>query len=143
MSCPNNCSGHGKCQSDNTCVCDDGWSGKDCSEIKCMNDCFGHGTCDKTTGNCTCDPGYGGIDCSKHKGCPEDCNNRGICDYSDCNNYYCKCKCSAPYIGDDCSIVDRSGNTLYVHIFLYIIAGMFGLITLALGIYLLLKWYRK
>ena len=143
MSCPNNCSNHGICQSDNTCLCNNDWEGKDCSIRKCINDCSGHGTCDQIKGNCKCDTGYSGIDCSVHKSCIDDCNNRGICDYDDCDKYHCKCKCSPPYIGPGCSVVDRSGNVQYVHIFLYIIAGIFGLAAITLGVYLLLKWYKR
>merc|ERR1711991_642720 len=30
--CPNDCSGHGQCMSDGSCVCDDNYSGEDCSD---------------------------------------------------------------------------------------------------------------
>lgn len=71
MNCPNNCSGNGKCQSDNTCLCDKG------------------------------------------------------------------------YLGDSCSILDKSGKIKNIDIFLYVLGGIFGSITLALGIYLYIKWYSR
>ncbi|XP_033095398.1 protein bark beetle-like [Anneissia japonica] len=42
--CPNKCMGNGVCQY-RTCICDPGWSAKDCSKYICSDGCSNHGTC--------------------------------------------------------------------------------------------------
>ena len=53
---PGVCSAHGRCTADALCICDDGYSGTDCSQV-CPQPwggavCSGHGTC--TSGGCSC-----------------------------------------------------------------------------------------
>jgi len=59
--CLNDCFGRGQCVEE-TCVCQEGWTGTDCSSEYCPSDCSGHGHCE--SGYCMCDPMYGGPDCS-------------------------------------------------------------------------------
>jgi hypothetical protein len=96
--CPNSCSGHGQCQSEERfvkdaatgfkyeaydsaqqygCRCDDGYRGADCSQIECPSgaDILGG------------DGGAAGMDCS----------GRGLCDYSTG-----VCKCHKGYYGERC-----------------------------------------
>lgn len=66
--CPNNCTHHGKCIN-NTCVCENDWSGKDCSRALCPNNCSHAGVCGIK--KCECISGYSGQSCSLHKTHPE------------------------------------------------------------------------
>jgi hypothetical protein len=97
--CPNSCSGHGQCQSEQRFVKDSGIVGN-------MYDAY-----DKLQQyGCRCDEGYRGADCAQIE-CPSgadilggdggaagmDCSGRGICDYSTG-----VCKCSKGYYGERC-----------------------------------------
>ncbi|GMI14279.1 hypothetical protein TrVE_jg3786, partial [Triparma verrucosa] len=95
--CPNSCSGHGSCGSENTCTCDWGWStAPDCSLRVCPNatswgskptatsvghtamECAGVGVCQHATGLCECPIGFTGQACER-LACPKDCSNQGTC----------------------------------------------------------------
>ncbi|XP_073988408.1 multiple EGF like domains 8 isoform X2 [Rhodnius prolixus] len=64
FSCPSHCphecvKGH--------CVCPEGTTGNDCSDILCPNNCSAHlsrGVCDKGYGRCICSDGWGSPNCS-------------------------------------------------------------------------------
>lgn len=126
------CSGHGSFSFDLCgCVCEDGWSGKNCSEPRCPDDCSGQGVC--VEGECVCDRDFGGDNCSEPR-CPSDCSGRGLCidgecvceesftgedcmvgrclnDCSDqglCINATCQCR--PGYVGEDCSLVYCASN---------------------------------
>lgn len=55
---------HGDCQSDNTCDCDEGWSGARCDEPMCNPPCQ-HGVCDSSLHICNCYLGYAGDACDQ------------------------------------------------------------------------------
>uniref|UniRef100_A0A668ANY9 Attractin like 1 n=1 Tax=Myripristis murdjan TaxID=586833 RepID=A0A668ANY9_9TELE len=72
-SCPNNCSGHGKCTTGNSiasrvyCECDKYWKGEACDIPYCRNNCGSpdHGYCDLTGEKlCVCNDSWQGPDCS-------------------------------------------------------------------------------
>ncbi|XP_070974335.1 tenascin-R [Oncorhynchus clarkii lewisi] len=126
------CSGHGSFKMDLCgCVCEDGWTGKNCSEPHCPDNCSGQGVC--MEGECVCDRDFGGDNCSEPR-CPADCSGRGLCmdgeciceenftgedctlgrclnDCSDqglCTNGTCQCR--PGYVGEDCSLAYCANN---------------------------------
>lgn len=50
----------GKC-GNGVCICDEGWTGMDCTERKCLPGCEQHGHCNN--GTCMCMKGWNGENC--------------------------------------------------------------------------------
>lgn len=110
--CPNNCSGHGTCNTTTgKCSCEGKYIGLDCGELTC-EDCGQHGKCDSRSGLCTCETGWTGEKCdTPYIECLPNCNTEG--GYCDTNTGKCICKdgyhgvtCSAK----ECSPKDCSGH---------------------------------
>lgn len=82
--CPQGCSNHGVCLRGNTCACDPGWSGADCSTCTCGSAdgevCSGHGTChfNSTADSCSCQcsGGWLGANCDTPN-VPSSCKDAG------------------------------------------------------------------
>ena len=94
-----NCGSHGTWTS-GSCVCTDGYTGKNCeTDIFCTNNtCSGHGKC--TNSFCICKDGWAGKDCSTVSiQCKEDC---AINKYCDLTTGTCACKNGSTK--DDCSL---------------------------------------
>ena len=77
--CSNNCSGHGFCHNDGSCLCKLKWKGPDCSTSICSNNCSGHGRC-RNNGSCHCYTEWTGDDCSTPAALPSPntCSGRGF-----------------------------------------------------------------
>eukprot|EP00353_Schmidingerella_taraikaensis_P014053 CAMPEP_0185578676 /NCGR_PEP_ID=MMETSP0434-20130131/13078_1 /TAXON_ID=626734 ORGANISM="Favella taraikaensis, Strain Fe Narragansett Bay" /NCGR_SAMPLE_ID=MMETSP0434 /ASSEMBLY_ACC=CAM_ASM_000379 /LENGTH=336 /DNA_ID=CAMNT_0028196531 /DNA_START=26 /DNA_END=1036 /DNA_ORIENTATION=- len=127
-SCPNQCSGHGRCGEWDKCECFYRWMGNDCSQRMCKEglawvdgsqanphswaECSNKGICDRETGECVCYDQYDGAACERSV-CPNDCSGHGTCEYIhelgdwDSTNWdYWKiqgCKCDGDWTGTDCS----------------------------------------
>lgn len=96
--CPNKCSGHGSCGTNDVCACMQNWVGGDCSMRLCplvrawqdtavgdndahyYKECGNRGTCDREKGICDCDVGFVGSGC-RRMACPDDCSGHGVCDF--------------------------------------------------------------
>lgn len=129
-SCPNRCSGNGRCGRYDKCTCFPGFTGPDCSERYCKfgvawvdgssadphtyAECSNKGICNRATGECSCFEGYEGAACVRSV-CPNKCSGHGTCEYiQDLGSYnnastawdYNKiqgCRCDGGWGGDDCS----------------------------------------
>lgn len=110
------CSGRGKCNyASGTCICQNEYTGYDCSRMKCMNDCSGHGYCislrqaanlnigyifNRTTTysqwdadiiyGCNCDLGFIGSDCSQMQ-CKSGLDPRVTSSYMQTTTLICDC----------------------------------------------------
>ena len=114
-----NCSGHGKCKSEQptllspeplgSCTCDRGYRLNNCSR-ECAggakNPCSGsnQGTC-TATGSCICEPGWRGASCNREcaGGFSKPCNNHGIC------TPFGNCSCFEGYLSFDCGFECEGG----------------------------------
>eukprot|EP00580_Thalassiosira_gravida_P000078 CAMPEP_0201610892 /NCGR_PEP_ID=MMETSP0492-20130828/18304_1 /ASSEMBLY_ACC=CAM_ASM_000837 /TAXON_ID=420259 /ORGANISM="Thalassiosira gravida, Strain GMp14c1" /LENGTH=245 /DNA_ID=CAMNT_0048076875 /DNA_START=53 /DNA_END=791 /DNA_ORIENTATION=- len=101
--CPNGCTKHGSCGTNDKCTCynrpngDPAWTGHDCSQRTCPKgdawtaevvegensshprmECSNKGLCDRNSGECRCFENYDGKACERTL-CPNDCSGRGIC----------------------------------------------------------------
>ncbi|CAK9312628.1 unnamed protein product [Citrullus colocynthis] len=77
-SCPNNCSGHGRCLSSGLCECGNGYTGVDCSTAICDEQCSLHGG--------VCDNGICEFRCSDYAGYSCQNSSRLLSSLSVCKN---------------------------------------------------------
>lgn len=126
-SCPNQCSGHGACTTDDQCRCWKGYEGYDCSQRACpyveswgkdshgYAECAGKGICDRTSGLCACFSGYEGRGCER-SACSNGCSGNGVCRmiadlssssvgaaYTWDEKAITACVCDGGFTGPDCS----------------------------------------
>ncbi|XP_016839726.1 teneurin-a isoform X5 [Nasonia vitripennis] len=128
--CLPGCSDHGTYDLETaSCVCEEHWTGVDCSQPSCGLDCGLHGTCEK--GRCKCQDNWTGTKCDQ-KPCDPRCAEHGQCRNGTCvcsqgwNGKHCtlpgcenkcsghgsctpvggesSCECVAGWAGRDCSI---------------------------------------
>ena len=96
--CPNLCTGHGMCGTNNLCACEFPYTAApDCSQMVCeegfawaskasaentahaLMECSNQGVCNRANGKCVCQPGYEGIACDRLKCGSDNCNGHGAC----------------------------------------------------------------
>ncbi|XP_015119824.1 teneurin-a [Diachasma alloeum] len=128
--CLPGCSEHGSYDLETAqCICDDHWTGLDCSQPRCALQCGPHGSCEQ--GECKCHDGWTGTKCDQ-KPCDSRCAEHGQCKNGTCvcsqgwNGRHCtltgcengcsrhglctlhdgewKCACATGWAGRDCSI---------------------------------------
>ncbi|XP_063988492.1 teneurin-a isoform X1 [Diachasmimorpha longicaudata] len=128
--CLPGCSEHGSYDLETAqCICDDHWTGLDCSQPRCALQCGPHGSCEQ--GQCKCHDGWTGTKCDQ-KPCDSRCAEHGQCKNGTCvcsqgwNGRHCtltgcengcsrhgrctlhdgewKCDCAIGWAGRDCSI---------------------------------------
>eukprot|EP00727_Mastigamoeba_balamuthi_P006037 m51a1_g2052 putative egf-like domain-containing protein (1267) ;mRNA; f:1393315-1397842 len=96
--CPLHCSGHGRCNDNNTCTCTGTWQPPDCSWSTCP-DCGPHGICNTTSGRCVCAEFFSGRQCQMgNLPCEANCSGHGVC-----NSQTGNCSCSGLWQLPDCS----------------------------------------
>lgn len=101
------CMGKGRCEQTTTwqCVCEETYSGVDCSNRICPS-CQNNASCLEGTQDleslwgCDCSEAFFGANCELLR-CPGDCNGGG-----DCNNVTGHCTCLIGFKGADCSVKD-------------------------------------
>ncbi|KAL0489840.1 tenascin-X [Acrasis kona] len=111
------CSGNGKCQSNNNCVCNNGYMGPNCASYMCggiynynNSVCNGRGSC-VASDNCICSSGYYGANCEYYF-----CNNVLMNSSSVCGGQgTCSapntCVCNSSYCGSNCQLTCCSSVT--------------------------------
>ncbi|XP_012287191.1 teneurin-a isoform X2 [Orussus abietinus] len=128
--CLPGCSEHGTYDLESAaCICEEHWTGVDCSQPSCGLDCGPHGSCEQgrckchddwagtkcdqkpcdprcaehgqcKNGTCVCSQGWNGRHCTL-PGCENGCSRQGLCTLQD-GEY--SCRCSTGWAGRDCSI---------------------------------------
>ena len=99
---PEQCAGHGYCETNNFCSCFVGWDpNSDCKEQLCdPADCSGHGVC-QDSGKCDCHNGWLGSGCDT-KACPRSTRGDLCSGHGMCNDETKECGCVAGWCGDNC-----------------------------------------
>jgi len=92
--CQPQCSQNGNCSRPNTCECEVGWAGADCSKCVCLPGCV-NGDCNLPF-ECLCRDGWEGMLCNKPT-CKEGCDH-GTCSMPG------ECICNPGWSGENCDV---------------------------------------
>ena len=98
--CSDTCSDNATCTAPDTCTCNEGWSGEDCSTAVCAEECINNSSC-TAPDTCTCDEGYEGEGCDTPI-CSETCGDNASCTAPD------TCTCDEGLVGDACQYSDAT-----------------------------------
>lgn len=93
--CTQICENGGRCTKSDTCTCQSGWGGVDCTIPTCTTPCGDNKVC-TAPDSCTCKPGYEGDDCDTPQ-CSQECHNGGSCSYPD------TCNCPQGWFDSNCT----------------------------------------
>uniref|UniRef100_UPI00358EB5C8 tenascin-like n=1 Tax=Myxine glutinosa TaxID=7769 RepID=UPI00358EB5C8 len=95
------CNGHGNFSMGTCdCVCEEGWTGPNCSQPFCLDNCNDHGHC--VDGQCVCFESYSGAACSTEN-CINNCNDHAQCEQG-------ICVCSEGFHGESCAYKSCPGD---------------------------------
>lgn len=92
-----------------TCVCNDGYSGAECSETDCSSiglDCANGSVCDPETRSCTCSSGFSGFSCQIETSCGIECEESKEEPNPGCS----QCECIGGYTGSPCECTRSCEN---------------------------------
>ncbi|EFC39850.1 B-lectin domain-containing protein [Naegleria gruberi] len=113
----NACNGHGSCNSRDSCSCNNGYSGSQCTEYYCNSVlysqigtvCNGHGTC-TAPNTCQCTGGYNGTFCASYQCYGFESNDPGACSgFGTCSSPNTCTNCLAGRYGSECQYYDCGG----------------------------------
>jgi hypothetical protein len=107
--CTQICENGGSCVGPDTCHCDPGWEGMDCTKPICPF-CGRNQVC-VSPEQCACKPGFNGTDCATPM-CQQHCQNRGTCSAPDtcsCRPGWFDTTCATPVCSQTCA---NGGNCI-------------------------------
>jgi uncharacterized repeat protein (TIGR02543 family) len=102
-SCDPPCEG-GTCEANNTCACEEGWTGDRCQTAICDDPACGPNEVCSAPDTCDCAPGWSGENCDVAYSCANPCQNGGTCTGPN------TCTCTGGYTGAQCQTPPAGGG---------------------------------
>jgi uncharacterized repeat protein (TIGR02543 family) len=104
-SCDPPCEG-GTCEANNTCACEEGWTGNRCQTAICDDPACGQNEVCSAPDTCDCAPGWSGENCDVAYSCANPCQNGGTCTGPN------TCTCTGGYTGAQCQTPPAGGGAV-------------------------------